>query len=151
MSSKDWISVRSPRFEALFSTGGEPVRLLLPLPCPPVSTSPGEGLPGSLFEGSCGRCKRRSMPNRLNVGCVCPLITAFSKYEKVLICYPMAAKSTDWPSGETGAGGLAFCYERNGKDLREPERKGCLTPVELTSLGEVASVLRILRNHEEIR
>ena len=43
----------------------------------------------------------------------------------------MAAKNTVWPSGETGAGGLAFCYTRNAKDSREPERKACLTPVGL--------------------
>ena len=43
----------------------------------------------------------------------------------------MAAKSTDWLSGEPGAGGLAFCYARNAKGLREPERKRYLTPVEL--------------------
>ena len=49
----------------------------------------------------------------------------------IIICYPMAAKSTVGPSGETGTGGLAFCYTRNYKGLREPERKGCLTPVEL--------------------
>ena len=31
----------------------------------------------------------------------------------------------------TGAGGGAFCHTRNTKGLREPERNGCLTPVEL--------------------
>ena len=60
-----------------------------------------------------------------------PLITAVSKYENVIIRYPMAVKSTDWPSGGTSAGGLAFCYARNAKGLREPERKRYLTPVEL--------------------
>ena len=43
----------------------------------------------------------------------------------------MAATSMVWPSGGTGAGGLAVCYTRNVKGLREPERKGGLTPVEL--------------------
>ena len=33
------------------STRGGPFRLLLPLPCPLASTSPGEGLPGGLLEG----------------------------------------------------------------------------------------------------
>ena len=64
---------------------------------------------------------------------VCPLIMAVSEYENVFICYPTAAKSTFWPRGKTGAGGLAFCYTRNAKGLRDPERKGCVTPVELDS------------------
>ena len=34
-------------------------------------------------------------------------------------------------SGETGANGLAFLYKRNAQGLRGPERKGCLTPVDL--------------------
>ena len=52
-----------------------------------------------------------------------PLITAVSKYEEnVIICSPVAAKSTVWPSAEMDAGGLAFCYTRNAKDLREPQR-----------------------------
>ena len=72
MSSRDWNSECFPRFEVLFSTRGGPFRLLLPLPCPPASTSPGEGLPGGLLEGSCGRRKRRSMSNRLNVGTFMP-------------------------------------------------------------------------------
>ena len=33
-----------------------------------ASSSPGEGLAGGLLEGSCGRRKRVSMPNLLNVG-----------------------------------------------------------------------------------
>ena len=42
----------------------------------------------------------------------------------------MAAKGTVWSRGETGASGLAFSYTCNAKGLREPERKGCLMPVE---------------------
>ena len=68
----------SPRFAALFSTRAGPFRLLLPLPCPPASTSPGEGLPGGLKESSCGRRKRGSMPNRLNVGMYARLVLMFS-------------------------------------------------------------------------
>ena len=101
----------------------------LPLPYPPASTSRGEGLLGGLLEGSCGRRKRRTMPNRLNVG-IRPRITAVvSKYENVIIF--LAPKSMVWPRGETGAAGLALCYTSNAKGLRAPERKGCLTPVEL--------------------
>ena len=124
----EWTSERSPRFETLFSAR-EPFHLLLQLSCPPASTSSGEALPGGLLEGSCGRRKRRRMPNHRNVG-MCPLITVVSKYENVLICVPMAAMSTVWPSGETGAGVLAFYCTRNAKGLREPERKGCFAPVE---------------------
>ena len=62
----------SPRFEALLSTRGGPFRFLLLLPCRPVSSSPGEGLPGGLLEGSCGRRKRISMRNRPNVGTFVP-------------------------------------------------------------------------------
>ena len=58
--------------EVHLSTRGGPFRLLLPLQCPPATTSPGEGLPGTLLEGSCGRGKRRSMRNRLNVGMFMP-------------------------------------------------------------------------------
>ena len=42
----------------------------------------------------------------------------------------MAANSTVWPNGETGAEGFAFCYTINTKGLRAPERKGYLTPFE---------------------
>ena len=63
----------SPRFDALLSTRGGPFRLLLPLTCRPVSSSPGESLPGGLLEGSCGRRKRRNMRNRPKVGTSCPL------------------------------------------------------------------------------
>ena len=75
--SSEWKSERFPRFAALFSTRGGPFRLLLPLPCRSASTSPGEGLPGGLLEGSCGRRKRRSMPNRLKVGMYARLLLPF--------------------------------------------------------------------------
>ena len=45
------------------STRGGPVRLFLPPPYLPASTSPGEGLHGGLLEGSCGRRRRRRMSN----------------------------------------------------------------------------------------
>ena len=77
VSLKGWNSKCSPRFEALLSARGGPFRLLLSLPCPPASTSPGEGLPGGLLEGSCGRRKRRSMPNRLKVGMYARLLLPF--------------------------------------------------------------------------
>ena len=54
----------------------------------------------------------------------------------------MAAKNTFWPSGETGAGGLAFSYTRNAKGLRKPARKGAGRRSSYSGLGEVASVLR---------
>ena len=38
--------------------------LLLPPPCPPASTAPGEGPHGGLLEGSCGCRRGRGMPNR---------------------------------------------------------------------------------------
>ena len=63
----------------LLSTLGRPFRLLVPLlPCSLASTSPGEVLHGGFKEGSCGRRKRRSMLNRLNVGKY-SLVTAVSK------------------------------------------------------------------------
>ena len=65
-------SERSPRFVALSSTRGGPFRLLLPPPCPPASTAPGEGLHGGMLEGSCGRRRHRGMINRLNVGTCAP-------------------------------------------------------------------------------
>ena len=71
---------RSPRLAALFSTRRGPFRLLLPLPCPPDSTSPREGLPGGLLEGSCGWRRRRRMPNLLNV---CTFMPA-SAYETLI-------------------------------------------------------------------
>ena len=48
------------------------VGLTSPLPCPPASTSPGEGLPSGLLEGSCGRPKCRSLPNCQEVGACMP-------------------------------------------------------------------------------
>ena len=68
MSFKEWKPERSPRFAALFSIRGGPFHLLLPPPCPPASTALGEGLHGGLFEGSCGRRRRRGVRSRLNVG-----------------------------------------------------------------------------------
>ena len=61
-------ALRASRLAALFSTGGVFVCLFRYVPCPPASTSPGEGLPGGLLEGSCGRPKRRRMPNQRNIG-----------------------------------------------------------------------------------
>lgn len=91
-------------------------------------------LPGDLFEGSCRRRKRRSMSKPVRRWHVRPLMTAVSQHENVIICYPMVTKMiklTVWPSGETGAGELAFWCTRNEKGIREPERKGGSTPVEL--------------------
>ena len=48
VSSQERNSECSPHFEELFSARGGPFRLVLPLPCPSASISPGEGLPGSL-------------------------------------------------------------------------------------------------------
>ena len=52
----------------LFTDARWAFRLLLPPPCPPSSAAAGEGLHGGLPEGSCGRRRRRGMPNRQNVG-----------------------------------------------------------------------------------
>ena len=79
VSSQEWASECSPRFEALFSTPGELFRLLLPLPCRARLTR--EGLPGGLLEDSCGRRKRKSMRNRLNVG----TFMSASEYEALII------------------------------------------------------------------
>ena len=68
MSSQDWDSECSRRLEALFSTRGEALGSVLPLPYPPVSTSPGEGQLGGLLQGSYGRRKRTSMQTWLKVG-----------------------------------------------------------------------------------
>ena len=81
---KEWKSEYSPRFAALFSTQGQPFRLLLPPPCPPASTAPGEGLPGGLLEDSCGRRKPRSMPNRLKVGMYGRLVLLPFRNTKIL-------------------------------------------------------------------
>ena len=78
--SQDWDSECSPRFEARLSTQCEPFRLLLLLPCPPASTSPGEGLPRGPLEDLCGRCKRRCIQNRLNVRTFMPA----SEYEMLV-------------------------------------------------------------------
>ena len=53
---------------SFYKSRGGPFRLLLPLPCPPASTLPGEGLPGGLLKDSCGLRKRRSMQYRLKAG-----------------------------------------------------------------------------------
>ena len=45
---KEWNSERCPRFVSLCSTQGDHFRLLLPPPCSPTSTEPGEGLHGGL-------------------------------------------------------------------------------------------------------
>lgn len=74
IAGPDWNSEFSPRFEAFLPTRGGTFRLLLAPPCPPASTAPGEGLPGGLLEGSCGRRRRRSIPNRQNIG---PLMIRF--------------------------------------------------------------------------
>ena len=65
---KEGKNERSPGFAALFSTRGGPFPLLLPPPSLFASTAPEEGLHGGLLEGSCGRRRRRGMPNRQNVG-----------------------------------------------------------------------------------
>ena len=70
------------------------------------------------------------MPNRPNIDVYARLLQLFQDTKMQSYLLSDGAKCTDWPSGETGAGGLAFCYTRNAKGLREPERKGCLTPVE---------------------
>ena len=98
----------SPCFVAVFSTRGGRFRLLPPLPYPPFSTSPGEGLPGGLLGGSCDRLKRRRMPNRLNFG----IFIVALKHENVIIRHPMVVESAVRPSGETGAGGLAYIHRR---------------------------------------
>ena len=104
------------RFATLFSTRGEPFRLLLPLPSPLASTSPAEGLPGGLLEGSRCRCKRSTIPNRLNVSMYARLLLLFQNTGKnVPSCYPIAEKSPALTRGETGAGGLASCWVRNAK------------------------------------
>ena len=113
VSSQAWDSECSPRFEALLSTRGGPFSLFLPLPCPPASTSPGEGLPGGLLEGSCGRRKRISMRNRPNVGTFVPasenemLIRRWCIYnhignpstsERVPFCFTTRITSSETPS-----------------------------------------------------
>ena len=103
-----------------------------PLLCLPASTSLGEALVGGPVEGSSGRRDHTRMPDQLTVSTGVPLLRRFQNVKIcVTICYSMAAKSTVWPRGETGPGGLAFGYMRNAEGLREPERKVSLTPVEL--------------------
>ena len=51
-----------------FSTRGGPFSLLLPPLCPPALTASGESPRAGLLEGSCGRCRRRVMRNRVYVG-----------------------------------------------------------------------------------
>ena len=51
-----------------FSTRGGPFCLLLPPLCPPALTASGESPRAGLLEGSCGRCRRRVMRNRVYVG-----------------------------------------------------------------------------------
>ena len=81
VSLKGWKSECSPRFAALFSTRGEPLRLLIPLPCPPATDGArGEPARRGLLAGSCGRNRRRVMRNRLNVGTYVPA----SEYETVV-------------------------------------------------------------------
>ena len=120
---KTGISECSPRFAALFSAQGGHCRLLLPLPvtvraCLELTRSRPTRWP---VRGLVRPCKRTSMPNRLNVGMYARLSLPFQirKCPHLAgICYPMAAKSTVWPSGDTGAGALAFCYARNVKGLQ---------------------------------
>ena len=121
-------ALRSSR--PFFLTRGELFGWLLSLSSPPASTALREGRPGGLLEGSCGRRERRSTANRLSGMCD-PLLLPFQNTEMFLICFPMAAKSTVRPRGRKGAAELAFCYARNVQGLRDPEEKGCLTPVEL--------------------
>lgn len=101
VSSQHWNSESVPRSETFLSTRSGHLRLLLPPPCPPASTSPGEGLPGGLLEGACGRRKRRSTPNFQRRRHVCAAITAASEHENatVLITH----------SDEVGARGFACC------------------------------------------
>ena len=73
ISSLDWGSMCSLRYEGPFMDMSGSFRFLLPLSCPPPSTSPGEGLPGVPLEGACGRRKRGIMRNRLNIGTFMPL------------------------------------------------------------------------------
>ena len=80
MSLKEGKNERAPRSGALFSTRGEPFRLLLAPPRPPASTATRVGLHGGLLDGSCGRHRRRGMRNRLNVGTHAP----GSEYETLI-------------------------------------------------------------------
>ena len=96
-SLKEWKSKCSPRFATLFSTRGGPFRLLLPPPCSPASTAPGDGLHGGLLEALCGRRKRRSIRNRFGVGTYAPA----SKCETLIgrrcdkFFFPIVHKITD--------------------------------------------------------
>ena len=65
MSSQDWNSGCSRRFAPFLDARRT-------FSFASASTSPGEGLPGGLLEGSCGRRKRISMRNRPNVGTFVP-------------------------------------------------------------------------------
>ena len=130
VSLKEWKCEHSPPFAALFSTRGGPFRLLLSLPCRLTRPHPGN-LPGGLLEGSFGRRRRRRMPNQLNVGICARVLLPFQNAKTLSSAISHGGEKYIWPSGEAGAGGPAFCYTRNAKGLREPEKKGGLTPVEL--------------------
>ena len=81
------LSVALPSSSPPFlSTRGGPLRLLLPPPCPPASTAPGEGLHGGPLEGSCDRRRRRHMPNRQNVDAPAYLI------RNIKLSYPKAVR-----------------------------------------------------------
>ena len=80
----------------------------------------GEGLPGGLLEGSCGRRKRKRYAKPAKRRHECPLITAVSKHGILVIRWRRRVEV--WPSGQTGADGLAFREARKAKGLREPGR-----------------------------
>ena len=61
MHATEWKSEHSPRLKSLFGSRGGLFCLLLPAPCPPDLTAPGEGQHAGLFEGLCGRRRRRDM------------------------------------------------------------------------------------------
>ena len=68
---KDWKNERSPRFAA-FSRREADLFVCFSVIVPACLnlTRGGATLPIGLLEGSCGRRKRRRMPNRLNVACM---------------------------------------------------------------------------------
>ena len=136
--SPDWKFEWSPRFEAFLSTRGGRFLLILPPPCPPAWTTLGKGLHGGLLESSCGRRRRRGMPNHQNVGEPAYL------FQNTKRSYPKAVRQISAASSSFSAN---QCFEKRnyvslktrsstkGERVHSPCRPAC--PPSSTALGRV--------------
>ena len=94
-----------------------------------LDLTPGEGPPGGLLEGSCGRRKGRSMPHELNVGMYARLLP-FQNTKRFSLVIRLRRRV--WFGRVAKRGRRRACLLLRAQrewPSRARERNGCLTPV----------------------